>query len=91
MDISVGEPEPFVQYQVRKRWMRVLPATTEEQFHGCQCRRGRYINDGDFIIHRREPPVGGHQNRTKGQQRDGYPGFTSEVPRNRRLGRGGLR
>jgi hypothetical protein len=67
MDISVGEPKPLVQYQVGEWRMRVLPATPQEQFHGCQCRRCRYINDGNFIVHRRVPSVAGKQNRAKYQ------------------------
>jgi Carboxypeptidase regulatory-like domain len=90
MDISVGEPKPLVQYQVRQRRMRVLPAAAQEQFHGCERGRGRYINDGDLVVHRRKPPVAGHQNRAKCQQHDGYSGLTSEVSQNRKLGCAGI-
>ena len=90
MDISVGEPKPLVLHQVREGRMRVLPAAAQEQFHGCERGRGCYINDGDFVVHRREPTVAGHQNRAKGQQHDRDSGFTSEAPQNRKLGCRGI-
>jgi len=86
MDISVGQPKPFVQYQVRERRMCMLPAAAQEQFYGCKCGRGRHINDRDFVVHRRKPPVAGRQNRAKCQQHDGCRGFASDAPQDKKLG-----
>ena len=85
MDISVGQPKPFVQYQVRQWRMRVLPTATQKQFHGCERGSGRHINNGNLVVHWRKPPVAGHQSRAKCQQHDGYPGFNSKVPQKRKL------
>lgn len=61
----------------------MLTAAAEKQLQHGERRSRRYINDGDFVIDRREPRVAGHQNRAECHERDDYAGFTSEVPQQR--------
>ena len=63
--------------------MLVLAAAAKKQLHRGERRSSGYINNGDFVIHRREPWVAGHQNRAECHEHDGYPGFTSEAPQQR--------
>ena len=86
MDIPVGKPKPFVQDQVGQRRMLMLHPAANKKFNRRECRPSRHINDCDFVIHRREPRVAGHQNRAQQQERDNDPSVTSEAPRDGRLG-----
>jgi hypothetical protein len=86
MDIPAGKPEPSVQDQVRQGRMFMLTASAKKKFHRCPCRPGRHIDDGDFIIYRREPRIAGNHYRAEHRERHGYPSLTSEALRERGLG-----
>jgi len=57
LTVAVGEPEPAVQDEIRKRWMLMLAAATQEKFDGLPCRISGHIYDRDLIVYRGEPRV----------------------------------
>ena len=68
--------------------MLVLAAAANKQCDGRERRPGRHIDNGDFVIYRREPRVAGHHDRAQRHQRENDPGFTSEAPQEPGPGRG---
>lgn|GEM_PF-3120356 len=64
-----------MQDEIRKRWMLMLAAATQEKFDGLPCRISGHIYDRDLIVYRGEPRVRDHQGHTQGCKCDGHAPF----------------